>query len=89
MEETYGNRDNKTNHVFISCWEELSLFMTEAGDRILNVLSIRSFSLIFFLKGKITQDRSGLVSIHVVQLFLGYFIFAVYKLSHLKWLITS
>lgn len=73
----------------MSSWEELSLLATEAGDRILNVLSIHSFSLIFFLKGKITQDRFGFISIHLVLLFLGYFIFTIYKLSHLKWLIIS
>lgn len=89
MEETYGNRDNKTNHVFMSSGEELSLLATEAGDRILNVLSIHSFSLIFFLKGKITQDCFVSVSIHLVSLFLGYFIFTISKLSHLKWLIIS
>lgn len=69
---------------FLSSWEELSLFTMEAGGRILNVLSIPSFGLIFFLKGEITQDGFGSVSIHLIQPFLGYFIFTVYKLSPFK-----
>jgi hypothetical protein len=49
--------------------------MREAEDRVLNVPSIHSFSLIFFLKEEITQDQFGSVSIHLIQLLLGYFIF--------------
>lgn len=66
-----------------------SLFMRETEDRILNVLSICSFSPIFFLKGEITQDYFGSVSIYPTQPFFGYFSFTVYRLSCLKKIIIS
>lgn len=64
---------------FVFCGEELNLSTKETGDRILNVLSICLFSLILFLKGEHIQDCFGSISVHLIQPFLGYFIFIVYE----------
>lgn len=74
---------------FVFWGEELNLSMKEAGDRILNVLSICLCSLILFLKGEHIQECFGSISVHLIQLFLGYFIFTDYKLSHWQRLIIS
>ena len=64
-------------------------FHKESWRQNLNVLSISSFTPIFFLKGEINEDHFGSISVHLNQAILGYFIFTVYKLSRLKWSVIS